>query len=60
MERDYGVLGGPEPDEEATDDLGGRDPEAGTGELGGPEPDEEATDRSAGRIRTRRLLANGA
>jgi hypothetical protein len=35
MERDYGVLGGPEPDEEAADLFGGR-------------------------IRARRLLANGA
>ena len=48
MERDHGVLGGPEPDEEATDDLGGRDPGAGTGELGGPEPDEEAADLFGG------------
>jgi hypothetical protein len=48
MGRDEGVLGGPEPDEQATDDLGGRDPGSGTGELGGPEPDEAGTDLLGG------------
>lgn len=37
------VFGGPEPDEEATDLLGGHDA-AGVDELGGPEPDEQGTD----------------
>ena len=32
------VMGGPEPDEERTDLIGGSGP--GTDELGGPEPDE--------------------
>ena len=48
MERDDGVLGGPEPDEQATDELGGRDPEQGPGLLGGPEPDDEGTDLLGG------------
>ena len=49
MENDRGgVLGGPEPDEEATDELGSHDPGAGTGELGGPEPDEGGTDLMGG------------
>ena len=48
MERDNGVLGGPEPDEEATDDLGGRDPSQGPGVVGGPEPDEAGTDLLGG------------
>jgi hypothetical protein len=40
------VMGGPEPDEERTDLMGGSRP--GTDELGGPEPDEERTDLMGG------------
>ena len=44
MADESGVLGGPEPDEEGTDLLGGSDPGDDEDELGGPEPDEEGTD----------------
>jgi hypothetical protein len=40
--QDPGVFGGPEPDEEHSDLLGGPGP--ATDELGGPEPDEEHSD----------------
>ncbi len=40
------TMGGPEPDEERTDLMGGSRP--GTDELGGPEPDEEGTDLMGG------------
>jgi hypothetical protein len=40
------VFGGPEPDEEGTDLLGGPGPV--TDEFGGPEPDEEGTDLLGG------------
>ena len=39
-------MGGPEPDEERTDLMGG--PRPGTDEMGGPEPDEEGTDLMGG------------
>jgi hypothetical protein len=41
-----GVFGGPEPDEERSDLLGGKEP--ATDELGGPEPDEQRTDLLGG------------
>jgi len=40
------LMGGPEPDEERTDVMGGGRP--GTDEMGGPEPDEERTDLMGG------------
>jgi hypothetical protein len=40
------VFGGPEPDEEGTDLLGGPGP--ASDEFGGPEPDEEGTDLLGG------------
>ena len=40
------TMGGPEPDEERTDLMGGS--RSGTDELGGPEPDEEGTDLMGG------------
>jgi hypothetical protein len=40
------TMGGPEPDEERTDLMGGSRP--GTDEMGGPEPDEEGTDLMGG------------
>ena len=43
---DRDVMGGPEPDEQRTDLLGGA--EAATDELGGPEPDEQRTDLLGG------------
>jgi hypothetical protein len=43
---DHDVLGGPEPDEQGTDLLGGAGP--ATDELGGPEPDEQGTDLLGG------------
>ena len=48
MAPDSGILGGPEPDEEDTDLLGGSDPLEDEDELGGPEPDEEDTDLLGG------------
>src|SRR5262249_51599475 len=39
-------LGGPDPDEQRTDLLGGQEP--ATDELGGPEPDEQRTDLLGG------------
>ena len=47
MADESGVLGGPEPDEEGTDLLGGSDP-GDEDELGGPEPDEEEEDLLGG------------
>jgi hypothetical protein len=44
MPPDSDVIGGPEPDEQATDLLSGTDPGETEDELGGPEPDEQATD----------------
>jgi len=44
MALDSDVMGGPEPDEQGTDVLGGADPAAEEDELGGPEPDEQGTD----------------
>jgi hypothetical protein len=44
MASDSSVLGGPEPDEQATDVLGGSDAAEHEDELGGPEPDAEGTD----------------
>jgi hypothetical protein len=43
---DRDVMGGPQPDEQRTDLLGGA--EATTDELGGPEPDEQRTDLLGG------------
>ena len=43
---DPDVMGGPEPDEQATDLMGGA--QAGTDVMGGPEPDEQATDLMGG------------
>jgi hypothetical protein len=40
------VMGGPEPDEQGTDLLGGAESE--TDEMGGPEPDEQGTDLLGG------------
>jgi hypothetical protein len=40
------VMGGPEPDEQGTDLLGGA--EGGMDVMGGPEPDEQATDLLGG------------
>ena len=40
------TMGGPEPDEEGTDVMGGSRP--GTDEMGGPEPNEEGTDVMGG------------
>jgi hypothetical protein len=48
MANDSGILGGPEPDEQGTDLLGGGDTGEDEDELGGPEPDEEATDLLGG------------
>jgi hypothetical protein len=45
--RDPGVFGGPEPDEEGTDVLGGAEPSGDV--YGGPEPDEQGTDVLGGR-----------
>lgn len=42
------VMGGPEPDEQGTDLLGGADRSGGVGEMGGPEPDEQGTDLLGG------------
>jgi hypothetical protein len=42
------VMGGPEPDEQGTDLLGGADRGEGVDELGGPEPDEQGTDLLGG------------
>jgi hypothetical protein len=39
-------MGGPEPNEEGTDVMGGPGP--GTDEMGGAEPDEEGTDLMGG------------
>jgi hypothetical protein len=39
-------LGGPDPDEQRTDLLGGQEPT--TDELGGPDPDERRTDLLGG------------
>jgi hypothetical protein len=39
-------FGGPEPDEQGTDLLGGN--ESGGDEFGGPEPDEQGTDLLGG------------
>ena len=47
--RDPGVLGGPEPDEQGTDLLGGSEP--GGDVLGGAEPDEQGTDLLGGEDR---------
>jgi len=47
MARDSDILGGPEPDEEGTDLLGGSGP-AAADSFGGPEPDEKATDLLGG------------
>jgi hypothetical protein len=44
MDTESGVLGGPEPDEGATDDLGGSDPQPEPGVFGSAEPAESATD----------------
>jgi hypothetical protein len=43
---DRDILGGPEPDEQRTDLLGGA--EHASDELGGPEPDEQRTDLLGG------------
>jgi len=51
-----GVLGGRDPDEEGTDELGGPEresdelggPEAASDELGGPDPGAEGTDLMGG------------
>jgi hypothetical protein len=43
---DQGVFGGPEPDEERSDLLGGAEP--ASDELGGEEPDEQRTDLLGG------------
>lgn len=43
---DQGVFGGPEPDEQRTDLLGGEEP--ASDELGGEEPDEQRTDLLGG------------
>jgi hypothetical protein len=43
---DSGVFGGPEPNEQATDLLGGTEPT--TDSFGGPEPDEQGTDLLGG------------
>jgi hypothetical protein len=40
------VMGGPEPDEQRADVMGGA--EGRTDEMGGPEPDEERTDLMRG------------
>lgn len=48
MANDSGILGGPEPDEQGTDVLGGSDTSEDEDELGGPEPDEERTDLLGG------------
>ena len=40
------TMGGPEPDEERTDLMGG--PRPGTDEMGGPEQDEQGTDLMGG------------
>jgi hypothetical protein len=40
------VYGGPEPDEQRTDTLGGNEP--GGDVYGGPEPDEQRTDTLGG------------
>ena len=40
------VMGGPEPDEQGTDVMGGAGP--ASDELGGPEPDEQRTDLMGG------------
>jgi hypothetical protein len=48
MANDPGVFGGPEPDEQGTDLLGGTDVTDDEDELGGQEPDEEATDLLGG------------
>jgi hypothetical protein len=48
MAGDSDVMGGPEPDEERTDLLGGADRSGGVDEMGGPEPDEEGTDLLGG------------
>jgi hypothetical protein len=43
---DRDIMGGPEPDEQRTDLLGGA--EHASDELGGPEPDEQRTDLLGG------------
>jgi hypothetical protein len=48
MEHGEDILGGPEPDEQATDVLGGHEAGGPDDELGGPEPDEQATDTLGG------------
>ncbi len=40
------VMGGPEPDEQRTDLLGGTEPAGDV--MGGPEPDEQRTDLLGG------------
>jgi len=40
------LMGGPEPDEQRTDLMGGARP--GTDGMGGPEPDEQGTDLMGG------------
>ena len=41
-----GLMGGPEPDEQGTDVMGGAEP--GGDVMGGPEPDEARTDVMGG------------
>jgi hypothetical protein len=56
MESESSVLGGPEPDEKATDDLGGNDPVRDHGVLGAAEPAEQATDLLGGAEAEGRVL----
>ena len=43
---DRDVMGGPDPDEQRTDLLGGAEPVSD--EMGGPDPDEQRTDLLGG------------